>query len=68
MSSALLKGFKDGQPVTLQHKTEPITIHGKVHNEYDDELGRIEVLDPNDNAIFMITPDDMFWEISAPAS
>lgn len=64
--SHILKHFKVGQAVTLQHKTNSsLTVSGLVHAKFDDELGRLEVLDPTDNSLHMIYIEDKFWEIVA---
>lgn len=65
---ALLKSLKEGDSVKLssrKHKSfaAPTTIHGAVFMPFDEELARVEVLDPSDNALYMITQNDIFWKI-----
>jgi hypothetical protein len=60
-----LKGFKQGQAVTLQHKNAAVKVSGEIHMEFDDELGRLEVLDRTDNSVHIVQEDDKFWEILA---
>jgi ribosomal protein L21E len=60
-----LKDYKQGQTVTLQHKTATIKVVGEIHMEFDDDLGRLEVLDRSDNSVHIVQEDDKFWEITA---
>ena len=60
-----LSDFKEGQEVVLVHKTKQMATHGTIHSVFDAELGRLEVLEPFDNSIIMVTPDDKFWNIEA---
>lgn len=57
-----LSSFKEGQEVVLEHKLQPLTIRGKIHMEFDKDLGRLEVIEGGDT--FIVTENDMFWTIS----
>jgi hypothetical protein len=58
-----LKSLKDGDQVTIKAKRGTFTTSTIVFYEYDEELGRVEVVDA-EGAVFMITVDDPLMELS----
>jgi hypothetical protein len=64
MNVEQLKSLKLGTKVMVKMKKAPNTpaFEGEVFMEFDPELGRAEVLGP-DNDLYMITPHDPFVQL-----
>jgi hypothetical protein len=58
-----LKTFVEGDAVVVKSNDGTFIAHGKVDMAYDDELGRLDVIDCTDNSMFMISAHPSSLEI-----